>query len=343
MHVSGTDGMATQFLANAVELLVDPLAVDTPVTFTPIASTARSNVYRVNTAKQHAILKLTSDRESALRELAVYASWGSVAEIPMPQILGGGTTEQFGWVLYEDADLVAPRWTRRLWTQVGELAARIHTRFGPSSPATWSPPTTFQSHTPSFPAVVATVWSPVVDEALRTISDFFPLSAHQATFLQNFLARVREWRMDEPQDPVYCHGDLHIGNIMSSRSTGQLYVIDWSFLHLDDPCFDLFQFLDATSPTTELRRYGSRMDVLSAYHQNREGMTESLPNLVQRYIRYAAVHLFWILTRIADDAVHHRFPLANLQRQTRETVQALRALSRMNSSRQHGGWSECGQ
>jgi Ser/Thr protein kinase RdoA (MazF antagonist) len=329
--------MTSQFLARAEELLADPLAIDTPATFTPVAGTARSHVYRVTAANRRAVLKLTSDRESALRELAVYASWGSVAEIPMPRILGGGTTDQFGWVLYEDADLVAPRWTRQLWTQVGELAARIHTRFGPSSPAMWSPPTTFQSHTPPLPDVVAVVLSPVADEALRTLSDVFPLSAPQATFLRDFLARLREWRIDKTQEPVYCHGDLHIGNIMRSRSTGQLYVIDWSFLHLDDPCFDLFQFLDATSPTTELRRYGSRLDVLSAYHKTREGMTESLSDFVQRYIRYAAVHLFWILTRIADDVAHHRFPLANLQRQTRETIQALRALFRMNPCRPIGG------
>jgi hypothetical protein len=145
-----------------------------------------------------------------------------------------------GWILFEDAELSATRWTRRRWTQVGRLTGALHESL--NLDAAQVSCVSLVSHTPSLGDVLDVVQSGAVGDALRCLRKTFRLSFGQFDVLRDLLAGVGQWSFQEWMvDTVWCHGDLHLNNIMSSRSLHALFIIDWAFLHRDVAYFDLFR------------------------------------------------------------------------------------------------------
>ena len=117
------------------------------------------------------------------------------------------------------------------WTVFGRVLKRIHAVTLPPELAARIPHESYSSpwreQAKQFQALVAE----------HTFTD--PVAAALAAFMQTRHAQIKHLiqRADDlcslaqrqPANPVLCHADIHVGNVLLSTS-GQLYIVDW-----DDP------------------------------------------------------------------------------------------------------------
>jgi hypothetical protein len=288
--------------------------------------------------KKSSIVKLyLSTQESEVERLCFIQSFVEQSlPVQVPHILSTGHTrlstkdkEQcVHWIEYEDAQMQPLPWNQvRILAAIKQLA-ELHKR-GTRFTGDERLLERLRSHTPAVDAIQTELKAFGRSRfKAATIKWQIPYGA-RSRLLRLYDDAVFNWNAAHVPDTI-CHGDCHLGNILWSRERRHPMWIDWEYLHVNSPYFDLFQFLDATSPTTPLMRYASRIRVLRHYVKTKEPKWSSRARRawVRGYYRYAILHLLWILTRIDADWSTGRFPQDQLSRQLSETVQALLCLER---------------
>lgn len=271
------------------------------------------------------ILKLTRDIRAVCRELAAQERVVGRLALPAPALIGGGACRQGpgGYVLFAD-DGLRPARPRRV-DGMARLLARLHAT--PLCDLTL--PDTAQSHTPAIAEVAKRVDRIARDECAEWLAPF-AADERDRRGLLDVLARVQQRSVSvwEETTPVLCHGDSHAGNFMAAPRGGRLRLIDWEFVHVDYPYFDIFQLLDATSPHTALPVFPPRLRALSSYHASAGGGLPLRRRFVEGYLQYAGIHLFWILSLIHEDARQGRHRASRLMRQGRETRRLIGEIGR---------------
>ncbi len=300
-----------------------------PRRFRLIAKSRESAVWRVlgrsASGERMYILKLTRDTGALRRELAAHGQVVSRLKVATPAVLGGGAFGRGpgGYILFADDRLRAAH-PRRV-DEMARVLARLHaTRL-----RDLALPETARSHTPGVAEVARRVDGATPGECDGWLAPFAPGGQGRRAAL-DILARLQERSASvwEETAPALCHGDSHAGNFMAPPRGGQLRLIDWEFVHVDHPYFDIFQLLDATSPHTALPMFPSRLRALSSYHAAAAGGLPPLRRFAQGYLQYALVHLFWILSLIHEDARQGRHSAMGLMRQGRETRRLIGDIAR---------------
>lgn len=287
-----------------------------------LSTASQAAVYRIwQESGERLIFKVTDRPFVTAREAQVDRLLRRQNEVLFARVVAHGQTGPLGYIAYEDLALVKLLWNAEIDRQVAKLTAAIH-----RLPELW-PREEGDAHTPGaaevFDALATLAWSDikagfmqVLGEAKATVLDSLEPLLHA---VQSERGRV------EGQPLVFCHGDLHRGNVMVSERTGALYIIDWEFAHVDSPLYDLFQWLDATSPRTPLTRTLPRTEAVQAYYAACE-MQQALmgeTEFVVAYHLFAAAYLLWIALRVSSDHVAGRFSSAALRRQQGENLRAL--------------------
>lgn len=291
-----------------------------------LSTETQAAVYRTWTEDgKSVILKVTDRRAAITREVRVDAVLRRRRGIRFAPILAHGERGDLGYVVYADDGLTEVAWTKMRDRQVMSTMAAIH-----RMSVNWIREDA-DAHTPGIEAIEAdleTCDATEVDRALAELSPDGQAIGHTTT--APLLHAVVQWRsLMDVGGAVFCHGDLHRGNVMISRHTGLLHVIDWEFAHLDSPLYDLFQFLDATSPHTPQRPVLSREDAVEAYYtrQRTRLIDVTKAQFVTAYHLYAGAYLIWITLRVAADYRAQRFSIQALQRQQAENARALQEIA----------------
>ncbi len=305
-----------------------------------LARTEESSVWRVLGrlgGKRAFILKQSRDTRAVVHELSAHAQVVGRLKLATSPVIAGGVNDHApgGYIAFADDRLRAAR-PRRVEDMARLLAALHRTPLDGLHV-----PDSSRSHTPEVRRVTQFVLDIAPEECARWLTPFVSKKEDRRALvavLEN-LQRTHEpvWR----ETPVVlCHGDAHAANFLSTLRGGRLRLIDWEYVHLDYPYFDLFQLLDATSPHTPLPVFASRLRALSAYHaaamgetsgrngkpSGGEGRLPSWGRFAQSYLRYALIHLFWILSRIDDDGRFSRHSAPRLNRQAHETCRLIRSI-----------------
>lgn len=293
-----------------------------------LSESPTSRVYRIalqaSTIGLHSyIFKVSTRKDGLVREKAVLDQVTSVLELPVPRIIAGAEGRNCSWVAYEDQYLqpLEPS-DSRLQTSLS-IVADLHQ----ASPER-ALDARFMSHTPSVSLIFQQVLAEPIDSFASWIEPYCQVTGSWRR-ISRFIGKYAIDRDAWVQQPkVICHGDLHSGNIMWSSSEKKVYLIDWEFLHLDYGYFDLFQLLDATSPFNALCA-PSRLATLATYYACNEGlqMQQSAADFIIGYLRFAMIHLLWIMIRISEDRIHQLHDAEMLSRQQQETVWALEDIS----------------
>ncbi|MCL6445960.1 MAG: aminoglycoside phosphotransferase family protein [Alicyclobacillus sp.] len=305
-----------------------------------LAVTPSSQVYRIYTERSGSrIGKVAAPTDRFTREAELDDLVVRRLPVWTPRVVGHGREADAAWIVYEDLGLrPAPR-TVYAFLKAVRVSAQLH-----MSVAEVQVPALLQeSHTPDL-AVAAThlLAIPWSDFAawLRAVG----VRRHAVNRLHHLYERVPAWLPALQAAPIQLvHGDLHYGNLLYAPAHRQWCIIDWEFVHQDTVYFDLFQLLDATSPTAQLERPCPRLMALCTYVHSAAQVPNPLVRAKERwgrswlrgYLHYAAIYLFWILTRIHADFEQQKFTKDMLRRQLAETVKGLLSiasdLSRLNT------------
>lgn len=318
--------------------------------------------------RESLILKMSDDVETMGREFRMSNLLLERVPVVSPRPLEWGETDGQAWILFEDLGLSDVRWSRDVDLAVADLMAAVHSvELGEQDDAASTVTTVphgddaFRqrvaagvSHTPGVTILLEEVGQ-------RSWSDLSSILGQAGTSSHGVAAVRRLFRKIESTDfgigdgpQVLSHGDFHRGNVLwrpltdaavsferaserqssdpdrtPERTVRRLALIDWEYAHRDVMWFDLFQWLDATSPTQPLRRYVRRVEALQRYRSlSAAGQEMSEWSFLRAYILYAAVHLVWILLRVHEDLAANRFDSEQLRRQQGETTKGLLSLDR---------------
>lgn len=277
-------------------------------------------VYRVHgrfQAYERYILKISADPARVTREMSLYETVVSRLAVRTPRIIGGSSEAGRSFIVYEDDNLRPVRPTAGRFRAVAALMARIHA----ADPRAMSLPADAQSHTPPLAEVAraaAAFWTgrEVAGPDWRESRAPLEWQVRVEPFMTAAFGAVP---LLETEPPTLLHGDLHLGNVMAARRGTRLFIIDWEFVHVGSPHFDLLQLFDATSPHVPLQGPANRMEALAAYMEAAGIPPARRPAFARAYLFYAGLHLVWILARIRSDGADGRFGPAALARQERES------------------------
>ncbi|MCL6516544.1 phosphotransferase [Alicyclobacillus sp.] len=236
-----------------------------------------------------------------------------------------------GWLMYRDAGWVGMRWGEREAGRVIDEMVRIHrTHPAPILEALRTRGCPPRSHTPAYADVAAAAMD---TEALAVLDRWeVRVGMRVGRFARGLWFRLK-------RDPIYpirglpevlYHGDLHPGNVVWDPAGRCPVVIDWEFVHVRHAYFDLFQWLDVTSPTAPKVRVARRLWALARYrsrHPEAAPPTWRRNRWLRGYLAYAFVHLMWILQRMEEDLRSHRHPPDALARQARETLAGIGSIA----------------
>lgn len=326
---------------------------DAPLRVQPLGQTLSASVYRIwtsrpprgddgtysneramaeNDGRRTWIIKLVKQPSSANREVETYRHIVVKLPIQSPRVIGHGVNEGAAWMTYTDDGLIPVFRTTHRYHQALATMAALH-----RTPVARNWPRSAASHTPPFEVVrkqVSSMARHQYDESLRG-HDF---SATVVRAVREMLDACQTAQMHPLfTEPAICHGDAHLGNWMWSTFRRTIYLIDWEYVHIDSPYFDLFQLLDVTSPTTTITRAVSRWSALKTYYlawtqsDNHDGGTPGAMTwrlFAAGYVTYAATYLLWIIGLIEQDVAHRRFHDVQMRRQLAETVFGLVQLNR---------------
>lgn len=263
------------------------------------------------------------EREASANQMVVTA----VPELHIPKIIATFKSDAgIGWIGYTDDHLFPVSWSTYRTRQAIDLMVDIHN----AAPRLLEHGYVHQhgaSHTPSHRQILDEIQDFSLSEHVVTKTD---LSKHGRQSIVQLHKMLKETEGIQCASTVVCHGDLHLGNILYNLRSKNLYVIDWEFLHIDSPYFDLFQMLDATSPFVSLKTSIRRLDALVHYHRKMEQNRRCVRResaFIAGYLKYAAAHLMWILQRIVADQADKRFSARQLERQRSETLWRLSGMA----------------
>lgn len=309
------------------QTILEELKFSSGVSMDKIQETDRSTVLRLSnqrdtSQRQSIIVKITHDVDTGKRTHQIQKTLLQRLHVQTPTILTAGEFDDGYWLAFSDVVTSPVRWSERRFHQT--LRTLVHVHKG--SPEYTPSPTTMVSHTPHISDILHELQRVSVEEYVHVLHD---LAVHPRVRLEltNLLVQSHKWHTHMMQLPlVISHGDYHTGNVLYAPRMSEPFIIDWEYAHWDAPYFDLFQFLDATSPTDRKRAFGSRLGALNTYWRAMTGGTE-LPAAYRRwvrgYLKYAAIHLLWILTRIHSDQRRGSFTHEALRVQTAETIRGL--------------------
>lgn len=307
----------------------------------PVAATRTATVVQLDgvppddKGRRSLIVKLSTEAAATFREQRYWMVLTQPLPLRAPHVVACGAAKDGSgaWIAFEDERLEEVLWTPARYAQALEWTARLHRM------ATWPsslPPGV--SHTPGAIEIAREVGAQSWQDRLA-LQRWCGASTLDVEGVRQLVTGV-PWREDA-QSRVVCHGDLHLGNFLWSPAETELYVIDWSFAHEDHAYFDLFQFIDATSPHAPLLRPVPRLQALIKYWRMwtdlqavdslRRPVASSPEGIDARtwmvgYLRFAALYLTWITDRIIDDVQHDRFPDSDLRRQAMETFAGLSSI-----------------
>ncbi|WP_029420406.1 aminoglycoside phosphotransferase family protein [Alicyclobacillus macrosporangiidus] len=275
------------------------------------------------------IVKRVDGAARVSRELAVHRAMADTGLLRAAIV--AWREDENGVLVYADEGLKPVRWNRRTALAVIREMVRIHqTRPEAVGTALASLGCEPRSHTPHWPRLVEEMLAGDPAAVVRRWAE--RLGMHPSLRPEARLLAALE------RDPAYplrsarevlCHGDLHPGNVLWDRSRRRPAVIDWEWVHVDYEYFDLFQWLDATSPAAPRTVPCHRLWALRAYATVRQAPVAGAPlrRWMRGYLAFAFAHLVWILQRIDGDWEQRRFPQRALWRQVQETVAGLRQVS----------------
>ncbi|MGW3950433.1 phosphotransferase family protein [Streptomyces sp. NPDC004752] len=146
----------------------------------------------------------------ARRELRFYQNLASIMPVRTPGLLACRDTEDGVAVLLEAVGETNPAavWTAPMWAELGRALARLHT-MAPPKGAEWNRPDVLKEA--------------LAEPDLDRINDFWGGMLPQLTEL---LARRNELSDEiSALQPVFTHGDCHVGNLL--HSAGSLVLCDW--------------------------------------------------------------------------------------------------------------------
>lgn len=312
--------------------IIKGLNLSPGVRVAPIRVTAQSTVVRLKD------LDGLSDRDSVVVKIVHNSKLGKrihdiqmnvVVRLPVlsPPIIATGQMDAGYWLAFTDVAQISERWSEHRFHEALRALVRVH-EVGTRSAAGLGESV---SHTPTAKEVFLELQGYSASDYIQLLNELsIPPKIYRK--LVDLFLKSADWFTSITQLPlVLSHGDYHQRNVLFARGTSQPFVIDWEYAHLDIPYFDLFQYLDATSPTEAKSRVGSRLGGLHTYWDTMWGGVKGpgeRRKWVRGYLRYAAIHLLWILIRIHSDRVNQTFPLYALQRQTVETVHGLLSMQR---------------
>jgi aminoglycoside phosphotransferase (APT) family kinase protein len=275
------------------------------------------------------IVKRVEGTGRVSRELAVHRAMADTGLLR--STLLAWRDEDDGVLVYADDGLTPVRWNRRTARAVIREMVRIH-QTPPEAVVTAlaSQGCEPRSHTPHWPRLVEEVLGGDPAAVIRRWAKRLGMDSSLRTELRLFAVLKRDpaYPLRSARE-VLCHGDLHPGNVLWDRAGRRPAVIDWEWVHVDYEYFDLFQWLDATSPAAPRTVPCHRLWALRAYASARQGPAACVPlrRWMRGYLAFAFAHLVWILQRIDEDWAQGRFPERALWRQAHETVAGLRQVS----------------
>lgn len=277
-------------------------------------STADSDVYRLTGSLRRGpmIVKVTSDTRIQ-RLIAAHAVLSHVSAVWVPELMWARSDGQCGMAVFPDIGLEPVCWTEALAHDASRLLARLHRSSVETS-------TTGVSHTPSISIIISAVRTKRLAEWEARLRDHGLSQAHLPLLKEHWDGSERLREQLATYQKVWSHGDAHAGNFMWHPSEQKLYVIDWEFAHYDLPFFDLYQLMDATSPTQPLFCSNCmRVSLLLEYWRTAE-VKKAFAAFHCDYLAYALWHHLWILSRIEADFETGKFGADALRRQWHETV-----------------------
>jgi thiamine kinase-like enzyme len=123
---------------------------------------------------------------------------------------------------------------------------------------------------------------------------------------------------------VISHGDLHLGNYATRNN--QVIVLDWEYMHLNTPFWDLYHLLDGSHPvfpkriTRELREnaldyYLEQVEQISGNKFNRQAFKTE-------YYLFSTAFSMWMMMLIHQDLLNQdgKWELDQLKSQLNETI-----------------------
>jgi hypothetical protein len=317
-----------------------------------VGTTQKSSVYRLFGQNHRYIAKLTQDKESINRDVIVnqYLDTEGILLGARPMMAGFGEHLQKSYIVFGDDRLQNTAKGEYFVGEAMEILLNLHqvNRIEPVrqlnqlnqnrnqlTPLQWTGrpelPAECRSHTPDFQEIVQVACSLDVQALEQSMSEQYVSLVTRKSIMQlfSFLQSVNLARLQASK--VLCHGDAHPGNFLWSWKKRNWFLIDWEFLHMDSPYFDLFQFIDATSPHGRLQNRVSRRMVLMAYIKGNPQLRQNqsmMRGWLRGYLIYAAFHLFWIVQMIWYDLEQNRFASWQLKRQLAETFNRLAGVER---------------
>lgn len=282
-----------------------------------------TSVYEVRQKSRRTFVKVFRERESWERTLEMQEDVVR-HQLPAPSVLAHGIFTGGMWVQFTDGGRAPRIWSRHSVRCAMKTLAQIHD----------SPTEIFtsgnRSHTPGYAEVHQQLQAYSVDQFHNMLVKFGVPAKPRQVILRLYIAS-KNWLHALGRLPsVPSHGDYHGGNVLFKWNNVSPQIIDWEYAHQDVPYFDLFQFLDATSPFDPLPLKGSRRFAIQTYLDARTSPQEATwrSRWVRGYYRFSILHLLWILTRIHMDLQKQSFPRESLYRQIGETVHGILSLDR---------------
>jgi thiamine kinase-like enzyme len=290
-----------------------------------VGTTQRSRVYQLRGESQSYIVKLTQDMDSIRREELVnqYLDSEEFLQSHRPKMVYFGEIQNEFCIAFSDDRLRDVRKGAYFENKAMELLANLHKMNSRGLPSVCC------SHTPPFQEI-ATVACTLDISRLKDDMRILGIGKGARKKVLKLYHSLQFINLIKLQtERTLCHGDAHIGNFMWSYKQKSWFLIDWEYAHMNHPYFDLFQFLDATSPYKPRQNRATRKAVLSLYRQKNTGFCNGqndTSSWFRGYYQYAACHLFWIVQRIWHDFEQKRFRAEQLSRQLTETYQRLASI-----------------
>ncbi len=268
------------------------------------------------------VLKPIGDPATVGRELWVQQTIvPALGGIRVPGIVAAGQGEADGgnWLVYEDLGRLRHcRTADELIEAAGWIAD------WQLLPAEWVP-ASFAGHTPAYQQVL----EQLSERSPMEIADWLERDADSVAAWHRHICDHARARIGD--ELVIAHGDYYPGNI--AIRDGERVVLDWEYIHLNHPYWDLYSLLDITSyryakiPLAQEERiaaigsYWERMELCVTMREDRMKPEGSFEESCSGYWMFASLYSAWIAGLIAGDLQRGQLPREALLRQRQETIQ----------------------
>jgi hypothetical protein len=279
-------------------------------------SSAESQVYRWSDwAHRGPVIVKATTRIRLQNLIQSHRIVEQLANIDSPMLVQTRFVNQFGVALFPDMGLQSVKWSPSFAINAIILLATLHRCKFPIGD-------TGNSHTPDVSTIVNKVRERTLADWQHRLTALGLTSKQLQVFGDVWHLGEGLWHRLTRYRKVWSHGDAHYGNFLWHPTEKKLFVIDWEFAHFDLPQFDLYQLIDATSPTHPLIRPTGRTDLVRAYWSHAE-LAVPFAVFFCDYLEYAIWHDLWIMSLIESDLKTGKHSSNALHRQLQETLQGV--------------------